>query len=150
VVFLTQEVSATLQSANIRNIGFWLRRACSEGQFAAPVATGHCSTLAVCALWNGKHRDAGWPPLLHWVEGFLGDLHPDKLRVELYAGPVHGSGSVLEAMNSCKPFAVSPNPQVHSGQGSATRHPSDYTPRIVPQHRNASVPLEGEQILWQC
>jgi hypothetical protein len=32
---------------------------------------------------------------------------------------------------------------------SATRPSSDYTPRIVPYHLNAVVPLEAGQIVWQ-
>jgi starch phosphorylase len=52
---------------------------------------------------------------------------------------------------------IAPDPQVdfpgvlaYSAQVSATRPASDYTARIIPHHPNASVPLEAEQILWQC
>jgi starch phosphorylase len=83
------------------------------------------------------------------VEVFVGDLGPDKLRVELYASPVQEGGSVLEAMTPCKPCTDSGRAQIYSGQVSATRSASDYTPRIVPGHANASVPLEAHQILWQ-
>jgi len=38
---------------------------------------------------------------------------------------------------------------LYTAEVPATRPASDYTPRIVPHHANASVPLEAEQILWQ-
>ena len=31
----------------------------------------------------------------------------------------------------------------------ANRPASDYTPRVIPYHPKASVPLEAPQILWQ-
>jgi len=31
----------------------------------------------------------------------------------------------------------------------ASRSAGDYTPRLVPDHREAKVPLEAGQILWQ-
>jgi len=38
---------------------------------------------------------------------------------------------------------------IYSAQVSAARPASDYTARITPNHANASLPLEAEQVLWQ-
>jgi starch phosphorylase len=84
------------------------------------------------------------------VQVFLGKLNPDQLQVELYADSIQGGEPVVEVM-------IAPDPRVdmlgvvtYSAQVSATRPASDYTARIIPHHPNASVPLEAEQILWQC
>jgi len=83
------------------------------------------------------------------VQVFAGDLRPDELQVELYAEPLPGSESALQAMTAGEPAAGVPGAQIYAAQVAATRPASDYTPRVVPHHANASVPLEAEQILWQ-
>jgi starch phosphorylase len=83
------------------------------------------------------------------VQIFLGGLKPAQVRVELYADPLQGSASTLEAMSACETCTDSPGTQIYSAGVSAVRPASDYTPRIVAYHENASVPLEAEQILWQ-
>jgi starch phosphorylase len=52
-------------------------------------------------------------------------------------------------MTAGEPDAGVPGAQIYAAQVAATRPASDYTPRVVPHHANASVPLEAEQILWQ-
>ena len=83
------------------------------------------------------------------VQVFVGDLKADEVRVELYANPVDGGGSTLEAMTACKSCENAAGVQTYSVQIAADRPTSDYTPRIVPHHVNGSVPLETPQILWQ-
>jgi glycogen phosphorylase len=83
------------------------------------------------------------------VQVFVGDLKAEEVRVELYANPVDGGRSALEAMTACKSSPSVPSAQTYSAQISADRPADDYTPRIVPHHANASVPLEADQILWQ-
>ncbi len=83
------------------------------------------------------------------VQVFVGDLHPDELQVELYAEPLSGRESALQAMTAGEPAAGVPGAQIYSAQVAATRPASDYTPRVIPHHPNASVPLEAAQILWQ-
>ena len=83
------------------------------------------------------------------VEVFPGDLKPDQLRVELYAEPLGKTGPDREAMTACKASAEVAGALIYCAEVSATRPASDYTPRIVPHHANASVPLEASQILWQ-
>jgi len=83
------------------------------------------------------------------AEVFLGELKPEELRVELYADPVQGSASALVVMTASKASADSQGAQIYSAEVSSSRPASDYTPRIVPYHVQASVPLEVQQILWQ-
>jgi starch phosphorylase len=78
-----------------------------------------------------------------------GTLNRDYLAVELYADSLHGEQPAIEPMNTAEPGADSPGAFVYSAQVSAARPASDFTARIVPHHRSASVPLEAEQIIWQ-
>ena len=84
------------------------------------------------------------------VEIFPGDLTPDELRVELYAESDQKNGSPsLEVMAACTACADTKGIVVYLAEISRSRPANDYTPRIVPYHPGASVPLEAAQILWQ-
>jgi starch phosphorylase len=82
------------------------------------------------------------------VQIFLGDLDPHELSVELYANAVQGGVPVREVMIACE-VCSDPNSQTYLAKVPATRPTSDFTPRVIPYHANASVPLETEQILWE-
>jgi starch phosphorylase len=73
----------------------------------------------------------------------LGVLHPDSISVELYADnpPFR---QAMEARGRRSDGALTYSACFPSG-----RNPGDYTPRIIPSHAAASVPLEAAQILWQ-
>jgi starch phosphorylase len=84
------------------------------------------------------------------VQVFPGSVDPDELRVELYAEPNQKSASVAgEVMTACKACANPRGALLYSAEVPAGRPASDYTPRIIPHHPSASVPLEAPQILWQ-
>lgn len=82
------------------------------------------------------------------VQMFPGDLDPHELSVELYANAVQGGVPVREVMIACE-VCSDPNSQTYLAKVPATRPTSDFTPRVIPYHANASVPLETEQILWE-
>ena len=80
----------------------------------------------------------------------LGSIPPDAILVELYAEPRDGTPPerriLVTELSSLK----------KQGAGSysfravfpVTRPVDDYTPRVIPCHRYASVPLEAGRILW--
>ncbi|MDC8447122.1 MAG: alpha-glucan family phosphorylase [Nitrospira sp.] len=82
------------------------------------------------------------------VSIYLGGLAPAAVRVELYADPEEGQ-SLL-----CRPLireeAASTMPGWHVYQGSVkSERPSDhFTPRVVPTHPEAAVPIEAHHIAW--
>jgi starch phosphorylase len=84
------------------------------------------------------------------VEVFLDKLSPDDVEVELYAEP-RGDGAIFrQKMSLAKPNRASVGDYtVYAATVPATRPASDYTPRVIPYHPNASVPLEAAQILWE-
>jgi len=83
------------------------------------------------------------------VQVFPGNLSLGDLSVELYAVPVRENDPAFEAMTACEQCTDSTGTVTYSAQVAATRAASDYTPRIVPHHPSASLPLEAGQILWQ-
>jgi len=83
------------------------------------------------------------------VEAFQGSLSADDLRVELYASPLEKGAATIETMTACDQCKVPDGAVAYSIQVAAVRPASDYTPRIVPYHPLASVPLEAGRILWQ-
>jgi starch phosphorylase len=83
------------------------------------------------------------------VEIFPGNLAADELRVELCAESDQKVGPpFVEIMTPCTACADTTGLLVYLAETSTTRAANDYTPRIVPHHPGASVPLEAAQILW--
>jgi starch phosphorylase len=97
------------------------------------------------------------------VDVDLGAVPPGAVRLELYAEPLEGAPPSLEALSAAKPAP----PEIHvleaqfAGQAEASsdtrryvvkvrtaRPPGDFTPRVVPAHPGALVPLEAGDILW--
>jgi starch phosphorylase len=83
------------------------------------------------------------------VHVYLGGLNPDAVRVELYADPQDGGEPFRQPMGRGEQLAGSVKGYVYSTRAPATRNPNDYTPRVLPYHPEAFVPLEASQILWQ-
>jgi glycogen phosphorylase len=81
------------------------------------------------------------------VPVYFGRLQPDSVRVELFANGQNGGEPVRKPMDQ--------GPQLPDGAYlySACAEPvwaaNVFTPRIVPYHAAASLPLEASQILWQ-
>lgn len=83
------------------------------------------------------------------VELYLAELNPDLVRVELYAEPLDGNQSALVPMERRGQIPGSVNGHFYEANVSAERPASDYTPRALPYHRAARLPLEDPHILWQ-
>ncbi len=86
---------------------------------------------------------------LFQVQAYLDELAPDAVCVELYAEPEGGEGGpVRRAMTRGEPLTGALNGYLYTAQMPATRPAGDFTPRIVPCHTGAQVPLEATRILW--
>jgi starch phosphorylase len=104
------------------------------------------------------------------VEAYLGELQPDDVRVELYADPLpegeakarseaglsqgvggeaKQSGPEKIAMERVGPLAGAVNGFIYGARVPASRPAEDYTPRIVPYHAQAFIPMEEAHILWK-
>jgi glycogen phosphorylase len=77
----------------------------------------------------------------------LGALDPGAIRVELFAEGRNGDGPARKTMD--RGAQVQANEFLYAASVEGDRPASDFTPRVIPYHPNASAPLEASQILWQ-
>jgi starch phosphorylase len=79
---------------------------------------------------------------------YLGELDPEAIQVELYANSPNGATPLRQVMTRGERLTEA-NGYIYSAQVPASHPATDYTPRIIPNHPEAAVPLEAAQILWQ-
>ena len=82
------------------------------------------------------------------VQVYLDELDRDAIQVELYAEALDGTDLVRQVMVRGEALIGSENAYDYSAAVPASRPASDFTPRVIPYHKAASVPLESQQILW--
>jgi starch phosphorylase len=82
------------------------------------------------------------------VQVYLGGLPPDAVRVELYADPLGDELPLRLEMTQSGPIANQVGGYAYHADVSQERPASHYTPRIIPYHPAAYVPLENASILW--
>jgi len=82
------------------------------------------------------------------VQVFLGDLDPEAVSVELFAEAQDGNEPIRQLLNRGDRLIGSTSGFTYTTRIPATRPAADYTPRLVPQHIGAFVPLEAPFILW--
>jgi starch phosphorylase len=86
--------------------------------------------------------------LLFQTQVFLADLDPDSVGVELYAEGHNGNAPSRYPMTRVERLAGSASGFLYSVRIPPTRAASDFTPRLIPLHSGALVPLEAPFILW--
>jgi starch phosphorylase len=92
---------------------------------------------------------AGAQEYVFQVPVYLDDLSPEAVRVELYAEPLDaGTEPERIVMSREKPLPGTVNGYLYTAAVSTSRSADDYTPRIIPYHQDAMVPLENNHILW--
>jgi starch phosphorylase len=104
----------------------------------------HWSALRFGAATVEQHDDQ----YLFHVQVFLNDIDPDAVTVELYAEAQKDGNPTLLTMNRDGRVAEATGALSYSASVSASRPVADYTPRLVPHHAGAFVPLEAPFILW--
>jgi starch phosphorylase len=84
------------------------------------------------------------------VEIHLGELSPAAVRVELYAEGLEPEADPVRVIMARGERLKSPQPGYEYNATVSTERPArDFTPRVIPFHAEASVPLEGNFILWR-
>jgi starch phosphorylase len=86
--------------------------------------------------------------LVFQVQVFLDELSPDAVNAELYAEGENGDPALRHPLNRGQRLVGSANGFLYSARVPADRPVSAFTPRLVPFHAGASVPLEAAFILW--
>jgi starch phosphorylase len=127
------------------------RRATGKGQLAKELTSWAQNLLT---HWDQLHLgnlevNVAGDSWSFTIQVFLGEMAPDWVRVELYADP-HDDGEPLrQVMNRGHTIPGAINGYVYQAAVPATRPCSDFTPRIIPYHPDALVPMEATPILWQ-
>jgi starch phosphorylase len=85
---------------------------------------------------------------LFQVQVFFEDMSSEAVRVELYADAQKDADPITQPMKRGERVAGVTNGFTYTAVIPVTRPVADYTPRLVPQHVEALVPLEAAFILW--
>jgi len=72
-----------------------------------------------------------------------------SITVELYADAATGGQPEQIQMQRRMRLKRAQNGYIFSARVSSDRPASDYTPRVIPWHPDANVPLETSEILWR-
>jgi len=104
--------------------------------------------------WGGIHIEA---PAVQTDEKFhcftvaifINGLDTKVVLVELYADGVDSADPVCEKMEACDLSGASPELFIYRASIPASRPASDFTVRVIPDHKDIQVPLETNRILWQ-
>ena len=83
------------------------------------------------------------------VQIYLGELKPNAVSLELYAGAQDSTPAFHQPMTPVEPLIGIVGGFVYAAQVPSSRPSGDYTPRIIPAIEDTSVPLEEPRILWQ-
>ena len=83
------------------------------------------------------------------VEVDLGRLDPEAVCVELFAETTNGAEPERHVMARGSKVAGSGTRYEYGVSVPAARATGDYTPRLLPYHPSAAVPLEAHEVLWQ-
>jgi glycogen phosphorylase len=81
---------------------------------------------------------------------YSGDLEPHRVQVELYADPLNEIESPTRiAMSRQEAIPGAVNGYVYKADCPSSRPAHHFTPRIVPFHPDALIPLEEPLIVWK-
>lgn len=91
---------------------------------------------------NVQPAEHGW----HFsVQVYLGEIKPDAVQVQLYSD---GENTQLEVMKPMEEIPGSVNGYCYQVEVETNRPASEFTPRVVPYHSDAQVPVEANMIFW--
>lgn len=82
------------------------------------------------------------------VQVYLDGIPAESVCIELYAEPRSGGDAVRHSLTRMSPLVGANKGYLYAGTVKDDRPVADYTPRIVPAHGAATVPLEASMITW--
>jgi glycogen phosphorylase len=94
---------------------------------------------------SASRKDNSW---IFEVQVYLGKIDPEMIRVELYAESFEGAPPMRVEMARKGQIEGETNGFLYDCKVTGDRPSGDYTPRIIPYHSEASVPIEEAHILW--
>jgi starch phosphorylase len=82
------------------------------------------------------------------IEVFFGKIDPQDVAVELYADPQSDEEPTRVAMSAQSEAPGAGRGHLYSARASSSRPAEHFTPRIIPYHPDAFIPMEESHILW--
>jgi starch phosphorylase len=82
------------------------------------------------------------------VQVYLDDVPPEAVGVQLYADASSGAEPFTQNLERGAALAGARNAYVYQGSVTNSQSATVYTPRVVPAHPDAIIPLEANFILW--
>jgi len=79
---------------------------------------------------------------------YLDELEVDMVEVQLFAEARQDQPEEIHPMQRLSELPGAVNGYLYQCRLQATRPREDYTPRLIPHHADAEVPLESQRILW--
>ncbi|MEZ6058957.1 MAG: alpha-glucan family phosphorylase [Planctomycetaceae bacterium] len=127
------------------------RRAARDGALAVKIANWQ---RRLADTWPRIHfgdlRVSAGDGKLHFeIHAYLAELECDDVRVELYSDATGQADCIVVPCERTRSLPGSLNGFLYEATVPADRPAEDYTPRIVPFHPDAFVPLEESHILWR-
>jgi glycogen phosphorylase len=126
-------------------------RAAQGGKYGAELLAWQ---RAIEQHWDGVHFgpltvDTSAERHVFQVQVYLNEIDPDAAEVELYADAKNDSEPIRCSMQRGARLIGSENGFAYSASVPADRPSGDFTPRVVPRHAGAVVPLDASGIVWQ-
>jgi starch phosphorylase len=147
-VRMTQEY---VEHAYVPAAAAYRRRAAGEGAIAQALERWS-RDLAVHwphIRFGEPTADAADGRLAVTVTVSLGGIDPDAVRVELYAEAGPGGEPLVEPMTRGEDVAGAAGTWVYRAAVRTTRPAAHFTPRVVPCHPEARIPIEMPLVAWQ-
>ncbi|SFU71357.1 starch phosphorylase [Nitrosomonas eutropha] len=82
------------------------------------------------------------------VPVYLGGVSPESVQIQLYADPVAEEPHVCETMQRGDEMPGAINGYLYKSRLNTDRTHTDFTPRCVPYHPDAHIPIESHLIHW--
>ena len=82
------------------------------------------------------------------LQVYLDEIDAKAVKVEIYANPLADGEPFRQVIERNAPLTGALNAWIYRGKVPASRPLTDYTPRVVPWHPQAKVPLEANMIKW--
>ena len=82
------------------------------------------------------------------VQVYLDDVPAEAVSVQIYADGVNGAEPFCQDLERGRLLAGANNAYIYHGTVTNSLPASAYTPRVIPYHAQARVPLEANFILW--
>jgi starch phosphorylase len=79
----------------------------------------------------------------------LGAIPPDAVQVELYADGEGAEPPLVVRMEAVDIVHAAPRTAIYGATVTTSRPAAHFTPRVVPYHPEAQLPMELPLIAWQ-